>query len=231
MSLNNLESELLSCRACSLVAEGRGPTSWTGVPSPIVFVGEGPGGVEDEYGVPLVGPSGQLLDKALFKVGLTRHNVYVTNIIKCRPPRNRTPTQGESIFCGDRWLKQELNLIQSAVIVALGNVPLQYFLGADKRITRTRGQFQQLPSGAWFIATFHPAYLLRQTGQEQIKAKWDVFHDLTAAVEKAKEITGHLPCPSSEPTNLLDMYRPRKEQRIEWLKKIKPAGPESPLPF
>ena len=220
MGLTVLENELLSCRACSLVSYGRGPTSWTGTPSPILFIGEGPGGVEDEYGAPLVGPSGQLLDKALWSVGLTRDKVYVTNIIKCRPKGNRTPTAQESEVCASRWLAKEIELIRPVVIVGLGNVPLQYFLGSDKRITRSRGELHQLKNGMWFMPTFHPAYLLRQEGKAQIAAKWDVFNDFKAALAKMAELVGEQELKSSEPTNLLDLFQNRKEQRAAWLGKI-----------
>lgn len=224
MNLSELEQELLACRQCPLVAFGRGPTSWTGVPSSLVLIGEGPGGVEDEYGVPLVGPSGQLLDKALWSVGVTRSKITVTNIIKCRPQGNRTPSAQESHFCASRWLEKELDLIRPAVIVGLGNVPLQYFLGEDKRITKSRGTFHLLNNGSWFIPTYHPAYLLRKTGKEQVSAKWDVFHDLTAAVEKVKELAGEQELKSPEITNLLSCYEERKKQRAPWLGKIFPAG-------
>ena len=221
MTLTALENELLSCRACPLVSYGRGPTSWTGVPSPIMFVGEGPGGVEDEYGVPLVGPSGQLLDKALWSVGLTRDKIIVSNIVKCRPQGNRTPTAAESQFCASRWLDKEIALIRPLVIVGLGNVPLQYFLGSDKRITRSRGQIQQLQNGIWFMPTFHPAYLLRQEGKDQIAAKWDVFNDFKAALGKMQEIIGEKELKSSEITPLLEMYQERKAQRAPWLGKLR----------
>ena len=120
---------LMNCDACKLRHEGnRGPTRYSGDPaSPLMFVGEGPGGVEDEYGVPLVGPSGQLLDKALWSVGLTRDHVYVTNIVKCRPKNNRTPTLEEGKACANIHLVKEIGLVQPKVIVCLGKVAFQYF--------------------------------------------------------------------------------------------------------
>ena len=107
---------LMSCTSCHLRDEGnRGPTRYSGdCASPLMFVGEGPGGVEDEYGVPLVGPSGQLLDKALWSVGLTRDHVYVTNIVKCRPKNNRTPTLEEGRHCADIHLVKEIEQIGRA---------------------------------------------------------------------------------------------------------------------
>ena len=105
-SIHELEQGLARCRQCHLCCEGnRGPTSYNGISnSPFVIVGEGPGSVEDEYGVPLIGPSGQLLDKALWSVGVTRDRIYTTNIVKCRPKGNRTPTVEE----GRSFLRQVL---------------------------------------------------------------------------------------------------------------------------
>ena len=111
-----LENAIHRCRLCPLCDEGgRGPVLSTGpVDAPLMIVGEGPGGVEDEYGGPLVGPSGQLLDKALLSVGITRDHVYVTNIVKCRPRGNRTPAIAEGNECGRRWLAEEIRLLGRA---------------------------------------------------------------------------------------------------------------------
>ena len=225
MTLTQLENELLACRACPLITYGRGATSWSGVASPIVFIGEGPGGVEDDYGAPLVGPSGQLLDKALWSVGLTREKVYVTNVIKCRPEGNRTPTQPECQFCASRWLEKEIDLIRPVVIVGLGNVPLQYFLGPDKRITKARGELIQLKNGIWFMPTFHPAYLLRQEGDQQKKSKWDVFNDFKLALAKMTELIGEKELKSEQPFPLLQHFFERKQQRASWLGKIPYVAP------
>lgn len=101
-----LKEAITSCNRCPLRREGGlGPVLSTGpADAPLMIVGEGPGGVEDDYGGPLIGPSGQLLDKALASVGITRDHVYVTNIVKCRPRGNRTPTMDEGHFCGSIWL-------------------------------------------------------------------------------------------------------------------------------
>ncbi len=129
-----LEQALLACDRCPLRADAIGPTSYNGtVDAPLAVVGEGPGGVEDEYGVPLVGPSGQLLDKALGSVGVTRDRIYVTNIIKCRPKGNRTPTVEEGRVCALNWLDEELAFVNPQVIVALGGVALKYLLGPEAR--------------------------------------------------------------------------------------------------
>lgn len=209
-----LEQALLTCSACPLCQHAIGPTSYNGSPlSPLVIVGEGPGGVEDEYGVPLVGPSGQLLDKALASVGVTRDRVYTTNVIKCRPKNNRTPTLEEGQFCATTWLDQELALVQPKVIIALGSVALKYLLAPTARITKDRGKWFTTKQNIPTIATYHPAYLLRLVGKDLVKAKWEVFYDLKAAVEKCQELAPDYSLKSPEPPDLLNLYSQRREQR------------------
>lgn len=177
------------CRACHLRGEGcHGPVLSTGpCPAPLMIVGEGPGEVEDEYGKPLIGPSGKLLDKALYSVGITRDHVYVTNIVKCRPRHNRTPTMAEGRFCADRWLTREIALVKPKVIVAMGKPALRYFLGMDAGIIRSRGHWFAW-RGIPVMPTFHPAYLLRQIGHAQVEAKWQVYYDLLAAKQAAEKM-------------------------------------------
>ncbi|MGE1061486.1 uracil-DNA glycosylase [Megasphaera paucivorans] len=205
---------LMTCEACHLRHEGnRGPTRYSGDPaSPLMFVGEGPGGVEDEFGVPLVGPSGKLLDKALWSVGLTRDHVYVTNIVKCRPKGNRTPTLEEGKFCANIHLAKEIKLIQPKVIVCLGKVAFQYFYGHTASIMRNRGKwfdYNEIP----VIPTYHPAFLLRQTGHELVESKWQVYYDFKAAAEKAAAASPDYIFKSDTPPNLLDEYKELKNQR------------------
>ena len=209
-----LEAALLRCDKCHLCRDAIGPTSFSGTPdSPLAIVGEGPGGVEDEYGVPLVGPSGQLLDKALASVGVTRDKVYVSNVIKCRPKGNRTPTVEEGRFCAGNWLNEELRFVKPKVIVALGGVALKYLMGPDARITRDRGRWFETKYGAPGLATYHPAYLLRLTGQDQVKAKWEVFYDLKAAAEKCRELAPGYELASPDKPDLLAMYEDRRQER------------------
>lgn len=214
-NIAELEKELALCRQCPLCREGnRGPTAYNGVTaSPLVLVGEGPGGVEDEYGVPLVGPSGQLLDKALWSVGITRDFIYTTNIVKCRPKGNRTPTVEEGRYCAGHWLDEEIAIVQPKVIVALGSVALKYLYGDNARITKDRGRWFDTKFGLPAIATYHPAYLLRLTGKELVKAKWEVYYDLKAAVEKCGELMPGYILKADAPANLLEMYSSRKQQR------------------
>jgi DNA polymerase len=213
-SHDELEAALLGCDRCPLRRDAIGPTSYNGtIDAPLAVVGEGPGGVEDEYGVPLVGPSGQLLDKALASVGVTRDRIYTTNVLKCRPKGNRTPTVEEGRFCAQHWLDEELALVRPKVIVALGSVALKYLMGAEGRITRDRGRWFETKYGVPAIATYHPAYLLRLTGQDIVKAKWEVFYDLKAAVEKCRELAPGYELASAERPDLLAMYEGRRQER------------------
>ena len=209
-----LEIELFACTACPLRDRAIGPTSCNGDPaSPLMLVGEGPGGVEDEYGVPLVGPSGQLLDKALWRVGITRDRVYTTNVVKCRPPGNRTPAAEEGEFCASRWLDAEIAVVRPKVIVALGSVALKYLYHAKARITADRGKWFRTKHDIPAIATYHPAYLLRLTGEAEKKSKWDVVHDFEAAIAELQKLAPEWTLKSPQPTDLLTLYADRRNQR------------------
>ena len=210
--LAKLADELDKCTACSFRESAIAPVGWFGNPdSPIVFVGEGPGGVEDDYGCPLIGPSGQLLDKALWSVKMTRDRVLTTNVIKCRPRNNKTPNIAEADFCAQLWLEKELAIIEPKVIVALGGVALHFLGNADMRITKDRGQWFKTAQGFDCIATFHPAYLLRLSGHDLVTAKWDVFHDLEAAREKVVAAAPDYQLLSEAPTNLFSLFEKRKK--------------------
>lgn len=210
--LAKLADELHKCTACTFRESAIAPVGWFGNPeSPIVFVGEGPGGVEDDYGCPLIGPSGQLLDKALWSVKMTRDRVLTTNVIKCRPRNNKTPNIAEADFCGKLWLEKELEIIQPKVIVALGGVALHFLGNADMRITKDRGQWFKTTQGFDCIATFHPAYLLRLSGHDLVTAKWDVFHDLEAARDKVIAAAADYQLSSAAPTDLFSLFEKRKK--------------------
>lgn len=210
--LQTLATQLLNCTACPLRQGAIAPVGWFGnADSPIVFIGESPGGVEDNYGCPLIGPSGQLLDKALWAAKMTRDRVLTTNIVKCRPKGNRTPTIEEGASCATRWLEKELAIIQPKVIVALGSVALHYLGSPELRITRSRGQWFKSKQGFDCIATYHPSYLLRLSGHSQVTAKWDVFHDLEAARKKVLESIPDYNFMSSEPIDLFALFSKRTQ--------------------
>lgn len=165
-ALARLADEARGCTACRLSTSRSQVVFADGNPAArLLLVGEGPGGDEDRLGVPFVGKAGQLLDRILAAVDLRREDVYVTNIVKCRPPGNRTPEPDEQDACR-RWLDPQLALLRPDVIVTLGNTPTQAMLGTRLGITRARGTWHRYrePGGgweAWLMPMFHPAYLLR----------------------------------------------------------------------
>jgi uracil-DNA glycosylase len=175
-----LEAAIQGCLACPLGAGrirfvfGEGSAA-----SGLMFIGEGPGRDEDLKGRPFVGKAGELLDKMLGAIGLERGQVYIANIVKCRPPDNRTPAGPEAQRCLP-YLRRQIELLRPRVIVTLGATPLRELLGVQTGITRIRGQWQRLEmlGGIPVMPTFHPAYVLRQYTQEVRRAVWS---DLVAA--------------------------------------------------
>jgi DNA polymerase len=179
-TLAELEACINGCLACPLGANRIRFVFGEGDPGArILFVGEGPGRDEDLQGRPFVGKAGELLDKMLNAMGFDRSQVYICNVVKCRPPDNRTPTPAEAQRCLP-YLKRQIGLIRPAVIVTLGATPLRELLGVQTGITRIRGQWQTLDllGGIPVMPTFHPAYVLRQYTQDVRRAVWA---DLQAA--------------------------------------------------
>src|SRR5690554_3699548 len=142
----------------------------------LVLIGEAPGEEEDLTGRPFVGRAGQLLDKILASVGLEREQVYITNVVKFRPPGNRNPTPAE-VAASERVLLEQIRIIQPQVIGTLGNVPTQYFLKTTEGITRLRGRWFDW-HGIRVMPLFHPAYLLRNPSRERGGPKWLMWQDM-----------------------------------------------------
>ncbi|MBI3892413.1 MAG: uracil-DNA glycosylase [Candidatus Wallbacteria bacterium] len=141
----------------------------------LMFVGEGPGEQEDLSGRPFVGPAGQLLDKVLQSVGITREEVYITNVVKCRPPGNRTPTDEEMAECGP-ILMEQIRILKPRLIGALGNVAKNFFLGKTAPgITRCMGQFFPWKDGIELQALYHPSFLLRNQQRTVGSPKWQMW--------------------------------------------------------
>ena len=152
----------------------------------VMFVGEAPGAEEDRLGRPFVGPAGELLDRMIDSVGLSRSAVYVANLVKVRPPENRTPRPAECEACGP-WLLSQIAAIRPRVIVALGATPTKYLLRTSTGITRLRGGRVDIEIGRLrfpVVPTFHPAYVLRQYTTDVRRAVWE---DLKQAVTIAGE--------------------------------------------
>jgi len=142
----------------------------------LVFIGEAPGEDEDLSGRPFVGRAGQLLDKIFESVGLHRDMVYITNIVKFRPPGNRNP-RPEEVAASEAVLLAQLRIIRPQLIATLGNVPTQHFLNSTLGITRTHGTWHDW-HGIRVMPLYHPAYLLRNASREQGAPKWQMWQDM-----------------------------------------------------
>lgn len=161
MTWEELESTCGRCRKCGLCETRTNVVFGVGNRSAdVMFIGEGPGENEDLQGEPFVGRAGQLLDKMLAAVDLDRHtNIYIANIVKCRPPKNRDPEPGEQDACLP-WLRSQVALVRPKIIVCLGRVAAMKLLKPDIKITREHGEFYER-NGVLMMATLHPAALLR----------------------------------------------------------------------
>jgi len=175
------------CRSCPLcetrhhIVFGEGTAEHR-----IMFVGEGPGRDEDLCGHPFVGKAGQLLTKILESAGIDRSRVYITNIVKCRPPGNRNPLPNE-IECCERFLLTQIEAIDPKIIVAMGNVAKAFFLGPKVGgITKVRGRFfpWEVVAGIEIFPMFHPSYLLRNDARHHGSPKWQTWEDVKLLVQR-----------------------------------------------
>nr|WP_217279325.1 uracil-DNA glycosylase [Corallococcus exiguus] len=165
-TLDQVRRELGDCRRCKLCSGRKNIVFGSGNPrADLVFVGEGPGENEDLQGVPFVGAAGDLLTKMIGAMGFTRNDVYISNVVKCRPPGNRNPEPDEIAAC-EPFLRSQLLAIQPKVIVALGKFAAQTLLRDTTPITRMRGQWREY-EGIQLMPTFHPAYLLRNSAEKR----------------------------------------------------------------
>ena len=144
MDLEELKRECLGCRRCGLCETRTNVVFGVGAPdAEVMFIGEGPGEQEDLQGEPFVGRAGKLLDDMLELIDLDRSRIYIANMVKCRPPKNRDPLPEEQAACSE-WLERQIALIRPKIIVCLGRISAMRFLGPDFRITREHGQWVDL---------------------------------------------------------------------------------------
>ncbi len=171
-SLDTIHLELNQCQRCKLCEKRKTIVFGEGNPkAELMFIGEGPGEQEDLQGRPFVGKAGQLLDRMIEAMGLKRGDVYIANVVKCRPPGNRNP-EGDEIAACSPFLLRQVDTIRPKVIVALGKFAAQTLLNTEVKITQLRGHFHSY-RGAQLMPTFHPAYLLRNPD-----AKREAWSDL-----------------------------------------------------
>jgi len=169
-NLEDVRQQTFDCRRCPLWPSRRTIVFGEGDPNAdLLFVGEGPGEEEDRQGRPFVGRAGQLLTNIIKAMGFQRENVYIANIVKCRPPGNRTPKPEEAEACLP-YLRAQIRAIRPKVICALGAVAARYLLGTEAPVSALRGRFYSY-EGMDVMVTYHPAYLLRNPAAK--KQVWD----------------------------------------------------------
>ena len=174
-SWETLEGACLNCQKCDLwktrrnVVIGKGNRN-----ADIMFIGEGPGEQEDIQGYPFVGPAGQLLDRMLAAIDMSIDDVYIANIVKCRPPSNRDPKEEEQQACIN-YLRYQLKLIEPKIIVCLGRIAAKAIIDPDFKITKQRGQWVER-KGYWITATYHPSALLRDESKK--RPAWEDFKSI-----------------------------------------------------
>lgn len=192
VSWKSLSEQVMKCKACRL-CETRTHTVFGegNVQAALMLIGEGPGEQEDLSGRPFVGPAGQLLDRILMAAGFKRKDVYICNIVKCRPPHNRVPAEDECAACRD-YLRGQVALVRPKVIVLLGSTATKAILGQEMRITRDRGVWQ-LKKGMWIMPTYHPSALLRDATKKR-----PVWEDFQAVRDKIKKLEGRIHTENNE---------------------------------
>ncbi len=183
MAWDALREKCLSCHGCGLCQTRTNVVFGVGDQNAaIMFVGEGPGEQEDLQGEPFVGAAGKLLDDMLAIIDLSREeNVYIANIVKCRPPRNRDPEEAEQNACF-AFLQEQIRLLAPKMIVCLGRIAAKKLISEDFRITRQHGTWVQ-KDGVWYTAIYHPSALLRD-----LRKRPETFEDLLSIREKLKTL-------------------------------------------
>lgn len=167
-----LENSIINCKRCKLCNNRNNIVFGVGNKNAdIMFIGEGPGADEDRLGEPFVGKAGQLMNKAFEGIGINRKDVYIANIVKCRPPSNRDPEEDEVTACLD-YLRNQVILVKPKIVVLLGRIALQNILGKEYKITLSRGKWIER-KGILYLPTWHPSALLRDENK-----KIDFWKDL-----------------------------------------------------
>lgn len=178
LDLNEIADKVRSCHRCRLAKGRTNPVPGTGNPNTdLMLVGEGPGRQEDLQGEPFVGQAGSKLNEILASVSLEREDLFITNVVKCRPPENRTPRADEVEACSS-YLQAQLAAINPSVIITLGNSSTRYFLERDEGITELRGEFYDWRGDIRIFPMYHPSYLLHNPSKEKGSPKYQTWQDI-----------------------------------------------------
>ena len=185
MEWNELKEACYNCNKCSLCETRKNVVFGAGNENAeVMFIGEGPGEQEDLQGIPFVGRGGQLLDDMLYLIDLNRTNIYIANIVKCRPPKNRDPLGEEKNACID-WLRMQTRLVKPKIIVCLGRIAASMIIKEDFKITKEHGMWFE-KNGIKMIALYHPAALLRDP-----RRRPETFDDLKELQRVIREVCDH----------------------------------------
>ena len=178
-----LEKSIENCKKCKLCTGRQNIVFGIGNKNAdIMLIGEGPGADEDRFGEPFVGRAGKLMNMAFDMLEIKREELYIANVVKCRPPGNRNPEEDEAMACLD-YLRNQVILVKPKIIVLLGSIALKNILGKEYGITASRGKWLE-KKGIWYMPTWHPAALLRDDTK-----KIDFVRDFQKVLEKFKEIS------------------------------------------
>lgn len=188
-SLDTLKLRIQSCRRCGLCSQRNNVVIARGNPEArLMIIGEGPGQQEDLSGLPFVGRAGQLLDKILASVEIDKdRDVYICNVVKCRPPGNRVPTPEEMDSCRP-FLDAQIALVKPAIIMLAGSTAIQSVLKSKDPVSRVRGKWFTHESGAKVMPVFHPSYLLRNDSREVGSPKWQMWQDIKEVAKALREL-------------------------------------------
>ena len=180
---DELEKSIENCKKCKLCTGRQNIVFGTGNKNAdIMLIGEGPGADEDRLGEPFVGRAGKLMNMAFDMLEIKREELYIANVVKCRPPGNRNPEEDEAMACLD-YLRNQVILVKPKIIVLLGSIALKNILGKEYGITASRGKWLE-KKGIWYMPTWHPAALLRDDTK-----KIDFIKDFQKVLEKFEEIS------------------------------------------
>jgi len=189
LTMEEITEKIKNCQKCPLYKTRHYSVPGEGnCKSRVIFVGEAPGEVEDLHGKPFIGKAGQLFSKILQSVQINRKEIFITNMLKCRPPGNRNPSKNEIELCFP-YLESQIALINPKIIVTLGNIPTKYLLNSQKGITKLRGNWFDWIGGIRIFPMFHPSYLLRHeetTPGSPKELTWKDIRELKSKLDKIR---------------------------------------------